>query len=379
MNVCIVMSLFRNPEAAHDRVVDVLRWLEPLCEEVFIIGGHPRLEAISNLKIHVTTVRYQADEQTFSKRSVKQFFLQLYVSCRLIKPALHSQVIIFWLTGAFALPMLIAKLLRKKTMLFATGSFAEGVRGQYRSALRGFLAYYMTRALERVTYSLADRILLLSESLEEQVKQIAGSRCLSKTSICLARPIDAHLFSPSQPLEKRKNLVAYVGRIDKDKGVIDFIRALPLLQSSKGNMQFMIVGDGPLTNDIKKFARENNLLDAVEFVGWISPNKVPQYLNKIKLLVLPSYREGLPRIVLEAMACDTPVLATLVGGLPSIIKDEETGFVLKDSSPQAIAQGIERALNHPQLGRIVESARRLIEKEYSYEALTERYKEILKS
>ena len=80
-----------------------------------------------------------------------------------------------------------------------------------------------------------------------------------------------------------------------------------------------------------------------------------------------------------AMACGTPVLATSVGGIPDVIKDGETGFILENNSPECIAENVMRALKYPNLEEIVKNARKLIEKEYTYEAAVERYKNIVKN
>jgi glycosyltransferase involved in cell wall biosynthesis len=104
---------------------------------------------------------------------------------------------------------------------------------------------------------------------------------------------------------------------------------------------------------------------------------MPDYFNELKLLVVPSYSEGLPGTLLEAMACGTPALATPVGGIAEVIKDGETGFLLPDNSPQSIAQNVIRVLNYPNLAQIADNARALIEREYSFQAAVERYRRIL--
>jgi glycosyltransferase involved in cell wall biosynthesis len=105
-------------------------------------------------------------------------------------------------------------------------------------------------------------------------------------------------------------------------------------------------------------------------------NKFPDYLNK--LFVLPSYTEGLPYTIVEAMACGTPILATPVGAIPDVIKDGETGFIMENNSPECIAENVMRVLEHPDLEQIVENARALVEREFTYEAAVERYRKILK-
>ena len=96
-----------------------------------------------------------------------------------------------------------------------------------------------------------------------------------------------------------------------------------------------------------------------------------------RLLVLPSYTEGLPNIMLEAMACGTPVLATPVGAIPDVIIDGKTGFIMENNSPECIAENVVRALNSPDLERIAEDGRRFVEENFSFEKTVENWKRIL--
>jgi len=137
------------------------------------------------------------------------------------------------------------------------------------------------------------------------------------------------------------------------------------------------VGDGQLCDKIKKYLDENNLNDKIKLAGWIPHEELPDYLNELKLVVLPSYTEGLPNLMLEAMACDTPVLATPVGAIPDVIKDGETGFIMENNSPECIAENVMRALEHSDLERIVGDARALVGREFTYEVAVERYRKIL--
>jgi glycosyltransferase involved in cell wall biosynthesis len=98
----------------------------------------------------------------------------------------------------------------------------------------------------------------------------------------------------------------------------------------------------------------------------------------MKLLVLPSYTEGLPNIVLEAMACGTVVLATPVGAIPDIIKDGETGFLLKSNDPKHIAERILELLNKPELlDKVSINAYNYVRKNFSYEKTLDAWRKIL--
>jgi glycosyltransferase involved in cell wall biosynthesis len=114
-----------------------------------------------------------------------------------------------------------------------------------------------------------------------------------------------------------------------------------------------------------------------ELPGWISHDDLPGYLNQLRLLVLPSYTEGLPNIMLEAMACGTPVLATPVGAIPDVIRDGKTGFIMENNSPECIAENVARALASPDLEEIAEAGRRFVEENFTFEKVVGKWKRLL--
>ena len=183
------------------------------------------------------------------------------------------------------------------------------------------------------------------------------------------------MFKIIQPLGKRNNQVGYIGRLSAEKETLNFIKAVGLLNNDAKN-SFYIIGDGELKEEVKKLINQENLNERVKLLGWVPHEEPPKQLNEMKLLVIPSYTEGLVNVMLEAMACDTPVLATAVGAIPDVIKDGKTGFILEDNSPETIARGITRALNHPNLEQVAANARALVERKYTFEAAVERYGKI---
>jgi glycosyltransferase involved in cell wall biosynthesis len=144
----------------------------------------------------------------------------------------------------------------------------------------------------------------------------------------------------------------------------------------QSDISLLIGGDGQLRSDVENYLREKNL-DNVNLVGWIPHEKLPNYLNQLKLIVLPSYTEGLPNIMLEAMACGTPVLATPVGSMVDVIKDCETGFIMENNSPECITNNVIRALEYPDIDIVAKNAKEFVMKEFTFERTFVTYKKIL--
>jgi len=226
----------------------------------------------------------------------------------------------------------------------------------------------------KINLYLSSRIIAYSDGI---VAERHMEKHRNKISIAQRHFLDFNRFRMQKPLRNRENLVAYVGRLSEGKGVPEFIEAIEGLSANHGNIRFLIGGDGPLRGWVEEYLDKANLNSRVKFAGWIPHDELPGYLNQVKLLVLPSYTEALPNIILEAMACGTPVLVTAVGAIPDIIKDGETGFIMEDNSPDCIAGNIIRALEHPSLEQIADKAHTLVEKEYTFEAAVERYQKIL--
>lgn len=187
------------------------------------------------------------------------------------------------------------------------------------------------------------------------------------------------IFSNKKSIFERKKIVGFIGRLSEEKGVLKFVEAIPnILKSDNQNLKFLIAGNGKLSLEIQNTLKVKNLNQSVRFIDWIPHNELPEYLNTLALIVLPSSTEGLPNILLEAMACGTPVLATSIGGIPDLIKDGNTGFIMRDNTPECITKNVIRALNHEKLDNIAINAEKIIKKKYRYEYVINKYYKILK-
>ncbi len=267
------------------------------------------------------------------------------------------------------LPMILAKIVAKKVIIRSDGRPTAVLKRYFKKHF--LIKRYLFTIIEEINYRLAYVVLteceyMISDNDFQKYNSHNGSLF-----------VDINKFKNKLPLYNRRYDIGFVGRLDdKEKGILNFLKALTYLSDFK----VLIIGDGVERDSVlcmihllKSTGKSN-----IKYIDWVENSELPNYLNEIKLLVVPSYKEGLPNIVLESMACGTLVLSTPVGGVPGVIRDGETGFILENNLPSCIAKNVMRALEHSDLERVVKNARVLVEKDFAYEAAVDRYREILK-
>ena len=194
-----------------------------------------------------------------------------------------------------------------------------------------------------------------------------------------ARFIDTNRYRIIKKLDERKNKVGFIGRLAKEKGIIEFVKAIPIVTKQRKDIEFLIVGSGNLSLWINKECERLRIVNNTEItrINWIEEEFLPEYLNDLKLIVLPTYSDALPTIILESMACGLPVLASPIGAVLSVIKDGETGYILEENNPECIAKNILKILD-TDCNKIVANGINLIEDKYTYDAAVGRYENMLK-
>lgn len=341
-----------------------LEQLIPLSKEIYAIT----MDFLYKFPEEVHVIKIKATEKRdWVPLSALRFLLvQLKICFHLYKMSRVIDIVIFYGASTYTLPMLWCKLAGKKTISCATGVVLKSSVKEI-----GWFSFYILKALEVINLHLTDRIAVESPA---GIEPMGLNKFRKKISIACALYIETDTFKLDKGVRDRGDLVGYIGRLAEGKGIENFIGAMPMILKERDDLRFLIGGDGLLFDKIKEGLARDNLIEKVRMAGWIPHDVLPRYLNELKLLILPSYGEGLPAIVQEAMACGTVVLATPVGCVPDLIKDGETGFVMEDNSQQCITRNVIRALNHPKLDEISQNARNLIEQEYTYAAGVEKCK-----
>ncbi len=167
--------------------------------------------------------------------------------------------------------------------------------------------------------------------------------------------------------------IGYVGRLTPFKGLDEFLAAVSLVIRKTTSVQFSLFGEethqkllkGNYKMSLEKRGHELHIEKYVTFHGFVEDQR--KIYSQIDCLVLPSYREAFPFVILEAMASGVPVIATNVGGIPELIADGETGFLIPPKNPKAIADAVTYVIENPEkVKTVVENARKLVREKFDY-------------
>jgi len=345
----------------------VVKILYDLNCKIYLITGNDGFKSFENDKrVELYGLQYSSGKSTLT-RILKYIYLQLWLSYVILINYKNLDLCIFIFANGLILPMITAKILKKRIIEICTGSTIQVLEASNDKLVNIF------SILSKLSYTISDSIVMYSSSM---IKEYNLERLSNKMVINNHHFIDISKFNITKPFEERNKLIGFVGRIDAEKGCMNFVKSLKYV-NPEYNVKYIIIGDGPLKEGIINYIKNNEIENQVKMLGWIENDKIPAYLNELQLLVLPSYTEGLPSILLEAMACGTPILSTQVGAVRDLIIDGNNGFVMESNSPKCIASNLMRVLNHSNNGEVIENARHLIEHDYDFEYIKEKWKGML--
>jgi colanic acid/amylovoran biosynthesis glycosyltransferase len=138
-----------------------------------------------------------------------------------------------------------------------------------------------------------------------------------------------------------------VGRLCEAKGQLLLINAVKQLAAEGLKFKLLLVGDGELRCDIESLIAEFGLEDWVEITGWASSSQVRQYIQSARVMVLPSFAEGLPVVIMEALALGRPVISTYIAGIPELVEPGVCGWLIPSGSVEALTSAMREALQLP--------------------------------
>ncbi len=158
------------------------------------------------------------------------------------------------------------------------------------------------------------------------------------------RPADRAAARQALGLPRDGSIVLYVGHIERHKGSFDLVRAFAILSKARKDVSLVMVGDGAAVADCRKLAEALGV--HVSFVGPKPHDEVPRWIAACDTFTLPSWNEGMPNVVIEALACGRRVVATRVGGTPDVVTSDTLGALVPPRDPPALAAALEASVSH---------------------------------
>lgn len=183
-----------------------------------------------------------------------------------------------------------------------------------------------------------------------------------------------------KPAEEKKSselfVVGAISRLDKEKGVEYLLQAAKIAAEFINNLRIIIVGDGEERKNLEWLAKKLNLEQKVLFVGW--QNNPDEWLINFDVFVLPSIkRESFGLVLLQAMLCQKPVIASDLGGVPEVVADQTTGLLVKPGDAGALAQAIIDLRRQPErMAQMGQAGYERVKEKFNLEKMVERYYQV---
>jgi glycosyltransferase involved in cell wall biosynthesis len=254
----------------------------------------------------------------------------------------HICGVSYWPFWENAYYMLISRLLRRRVTLHYLGALDLYYMGRNR----------LEQALIRTVLRQPQKLILLSKKAYDLAATLLPVERLS----VIPSSVDTMQFDQNNDKKATQdNLVRvlFMGGIDPfRKGVLDLLDAAAIVVRENPNVRFIMSG-GDSFQEVEKQWKKLGLENHIEFVGWIPENQKARAYHSADILVLPSHNEGLPYVIIEALASGLPIIASSVGGIPEVVIHGENGYIIEPGDSHSLAKYILLLAANPELRQII--------------------------
>lgn len=221
---------------------------------------------------------------------------------------------------------------------------------------------------EHEGYRIADSVICVSNDTKQVLVEKYHIR--PEKVVLIPDGVDTGRLHPDETIKRIRNSILFVGRLEKRKGIDFLVKAIPLVKKEIPDIKLFVIGRGKLREEIQKFSQSNNLEANIQFLGFVPDEDLVKWYNQVQLVVVPSIFEGFGMIAIEAMACATPVIGTMVPGLRDIIEDGKNGLLVEYGNYEALSKAIVELLRNEGLREKISLEGNItVEKKFSWEAI----------
>ena len=238
------------------------------------------------------------------------------------------------------------------------------------SGVGGAAARTFEQTVSRFVISRSDQVICVSSAAES----IARSLSAKRTAV-IRNAVDVEEFSPIPAKEKT---LLYIGRLVRNNGIQDLLSALPGVLEAHPDAEVHIVGNGPLEAEVYESIRVTGLSHSVTVYDYVPDNS--DMYNRASVFCRPSYSEGLPLTMLEAMASGVPPVVTAIAGVPEVVTDRETGVLLEPGRSDKIKAAIVELFDDETLrAELARNAREYVVNNLTWEQRTREVSDVYQS
>ena len=298
---------------------------------------------------------------------------QISAAVRLIREQQHSVIHAHWLVPGGLVGAIVKELVPGQRRLLIT---AHGADVNLRDR-------WPVRALKRLAIDSADVLTVVSRALRDRVRPFVRDGTRIEVA---SMGVDLHTryVLSTQPPQART--LVFAGRLVEKKGVADLLNAMPRVRDQQPGVHLLIAGHGPLEQSLRNLTEHLHIDDAVDFLGSVPNDQLPEILHRACLAVLPfrtaddGDTEGLGLVAVEAMGCGIPVIVGDVPAIHDVVTHAETGWIVPPGDPIALADAINQLLDDSTLAaRLSQNARDHAVRTFDWSVVAERYRSILQT
>jgi len=316
----------------------------------------------------------------------KSAFYQLFLFFYLIFhcPKRSPNVIYSRCSSLTFSPVLISKIFRIPYIVEVNGLLID----EEKMIGRPKVLTRLTGLNEKLNYKQADKIVAVTQGIKDGIKELHSIP--DEKIVVIENGANTDLFKPMHQekakkelkLEEKKNYICFVGNLAPWQGVEFLIQSAPLILKESTHTKFLIIGDGPMKEELIDLAEQMAVSDKFIFTGVVPYEEVPKYINASDICVV--YKKPLksgysPLKLYEYMACEKPVIASRVEGF-EILEENHAGILVEPENPKELAKAIIKLLKDERLRReLGENGRKYVTKNHSWEAVARRVAEVCKS
>jgi len=263
---------------------------------------------------------------------------------------------------------ILKKIFKKELIVEIHGDWIEGPFLSKKRRLE-FLERKLIPMLAKISFEQADKIRGVADYLIEKAKKVVPG----KKYFLFPTFTDLDLFLKEQNT-RLGAFIVFAGQLEKVKGTNILVKAFANIERDFPDFNLVIIGEGANKESLEFKINDLGLKDRVKFKGKLSLEQTKDIMKRCYCLVLPSLSEGLPRVLIEAMALGKPIIASNVGGIPELIKDNENGFLFEKGNSNELAEKLKILLNDRNLAiKMGQKGREFVQVNFSNEKYIKNY------